>query len=582
MRSAALALVLLTACSAPAELVREGDDPVDPHESTWAAGLAPLFHDAEFSDPKVETSLDDDDAVGDDDDDDIVIEPFVSPCPNADAPLPETWFADVTTCAGALASSGAIDADEITGTAWGDVDGDGDQDLYVTGFLDDSSLLLNQGDGHFELSPHNDQVALNGALTAGAVFVDYDNDGDPDLHVSCQGPDHLLRNDGEAGWVDVSEAAGLAYEGHSIMSSWGDYDADGLLDVYVVTYPCNECPWLDEDTQGVDALYRNLGDGTFDDVTDLLGAELLDGLGLAVVWMDYDDDGDSDLYVANDKGNTLAWDPEDPMNRNLMFRNDGAGCGGHCFSEVGMEIGAGLRINSMGVAVADFDGDLLLDIAVSDKGPVSLLKNLGGSFLDVTLTSGMEAATATTGWSVVFLDYDNDGDQDLYMAEGIYRPNPMLPTPNWFLANDGDGTFTEASELSGAVASLDTASVAVADYDGDGGLDIALGNRRADYQLFRNLEALELGHTWLRVRLVGGGPVSTAAVGARVYVTDTAGIVRMQEVKLGSALGASHDLALHFGLGAEDPDEVEVLWPDGTITTLDSPASNRELIVEYP
>ena len=247
-----------------------------------------------------------------------------------------------------------------------------------------------------------------------------------------------------------------------------------------------------------------------------------------------------------------------------------------------MEIGAGLRINSMGVAVADFDGELLLDIAVSDKGPVSLLKNLGGSFLDVTLTSGMEAATATTGWSVVFLDYDNDGDQDLYMAEGIYRPNPMLPTPNWFLANDGDGTFTEASELSGAVASLDTASVAVADYDGDGGLDIALGNRRADYQLFRNLEALELGHTWLRVRLVGGGPVSTAAVGARVYVTDTAGIVRMQEVKLGSALGASHDLALHFGLGAEDPDEVEVLWPDGTITTLDSPASNRELIVEYP
>jgi len=513
-----------------------------------------------------DVALDDDD-VAPDDDDDVVPVP---PCPEASLPAPTTTFADVSTCAGVTIVSGAEGGVAVTGQAWGDTDGDGDLDLFLTDPVAGNTLLLGDGGGTFTVAPDAAPLALVGSENSGATFADYDGDGDPDLYVLAKGPNHLLRNDGAGGWTDVTDASGTGDGGHGMSAAWADFDADGDLDLYVASYECVDCAWLDPDAVYLDRLFQNQGDGTFEDASSLLGLDLLRGDGYAAVWFDYDDDADPDLYVVNDRGNTDPWTPGERLNRNLLFRNDGPGCDGWCFSEVAEALGADLRVDGMGVAVSDFDNDGDLDLAVSDGGPPNLLANHNGQgFVDVTIASGVDATPVGDGWGLAFLDYDNDGDADLYMAEAIGGP-----AVNRLFENDGDGTFTELGEASGAWDTGHSIGVAVADYDNDGALDFVVGNREAEYQLFRNLPGTN-GNGWLRLRLEDG-------VGARAYVTSSLGDVQMQEVKVGSSVGSSHDPALHFGLLGATIDQVEVVWPDGDSVTLASPGLNLEIVVPRP
>lgn len=504
-------------------------------------------------------------------------------------------FADVSEAAGVHAShranwdpEGRGEGYLGVGQAWGDYDNDGLLDLYVTGNRDLNVLYRNNGDGTFAVSSFATQVSLPGAVSGGAVWADYDNDGWRDLYVLNFGANVLFKNDAGRGFKNVTEEAGVGNTGKGESATWGDYDNDGYLDLYVVNWSC--LPECDPENVNLsrDRLYRNNADGTFTDVTDLLAEAKTLGAGFAASFGDYDNDGDLDLYVVNDKmANPIG---------NVMWRNDGPGCGGWCFVDASEETGTDAVLHSMGLASGDYDNDSDLDLYVSNMmSPMMLMENTGlGTFNDVTQGAGVGVNPPgnAVGWGTAFFDYDNDGLLDLYLAASGMRAGPPgfyggsapdmedfhHPYPNALFRNNGDGSF---SDVSGALAANDkpTMGLAYADYDNDGDVDFVQGNWNEGYRLYRNERATK--GRWLNVHLIGGGSVNRDAVGARVYVTDRGGRTQMREVSLGSSLGAGHDPRLHFGLGQAEIDRVTVVWPGGLKQTFRDVPTNQFWTVTY-
>lgn len=467
-------------------------------------------------------------------------------------PPPPIHFVDATLEAGLLAAhAGGARA----GQAFADVNGDGWLDLYVTDSDGPDTLYVNQGDGTFLPAPQ----VFDTPNTSAAVFADYDNDGDPDLYVADAGQDHLYRNDGGV-LVDVALEAGLGEvnvaDGRA--AAFGDYDGDGDLDLYVGNHS----------GFGPDVFYRNEGDGTFTDVTSLLAPTPL-GLCFAVSFVDYDNDGDLDLYVTNDR---LGIEEARPwFRRNLLYRNDGPGSGGWVFTEVAESVGADLWIDAMGLAIADYDLDGDLDMALSDTEDQALLRNEGdGTFIEVADASGI--GRPGIFWGTVFADFDLDGWPDLYMATNTER--------NGCWRNLGDGTFEDVSEASGAADPLASYGVAYADYDNDGDVDLVVCNGGTGYRLYRN--TADPGTRWVGVRLVGGGPVNTSAIGARVTLELSDGRSILQEVKSGSSMGSGNDLGLRFGLGDAEPVRLRVRWPDGLVEERAPVPQGAEILWSYP
>lgn len=432
------------------------------------------------------------------------------------------------------------------GQAWGDVDSDGWLDLVTVGGDLPSQLWHNEADGTFalhaataDLAPYVDAI--------GAYFVDYDNDGDPDLFLVRMGTDVMLRNDAGA-FVDVSSAVGLDEPAPSTTAAWADYDGDGRLDVYVArtgTWP--------------DALYHAQSDGTFVEVSELLPGRIR-WQAYAVAWSDLDGDGDADLYVGNDKSvGNQAW------------RNDGHGCGGWCFVEIGSAWGLDRPVDSMGVAVGDLDNDLDLDLSVTDNHTHLIQRSRLDQgemvFDDVSRQMGVEFDAF--GWGTVFFDYDNDGWLDLFVANG----HTVGPDPDDRLFHNEGGWFSDASKGSGCIEPGWGLGVATADYDHDGAVDLVVGNRGSRHDLFRNRNPIP--RHWLTVQLIGGGPVNRDAVGSRVWMTTTDDRVLMQEVALGSGIGSQSSLRLHFGLGDADVAAIEIRWPDGTVESPPAPAADQ-------
>ena len=564
MRGALLAVTLVASCVAPTAPPAGEEPPSDSRPSlSLSTDRAPLLPG------------DDDDVSDDEDGTPEPLAPTI--CPDPALPQPTTTFADVSLCAGIEAVPPDLGPVAPIGASWADVDGDGDPDLVVTS-SDGNTLYLNE-QGRFEPSAPHAPAALAGRANVSATFADYDNDGDKDLFVGAIGPNALLRNEGDGTWVDVTDFAGLHHDGWGSVGSWGDYDGDGFLDLYLSNYICDSCDPLPPESDFVhDRLFHNEGDGTFEDVSALLGFDQLTTLGFAAAWLDYDDDNDPDLFVGADRGNDNVWEPGDLMNRNLFFRNDGPGCGGWCFEEVGRDIGAGLSMDTMGVAVADYDNDNDLDLAITGTYEVRLLQNHDGFFVESTLSAGLDQPDFGVMWGIVFFDYDNDGDMDLYVVDGTrddHRPNRLF-------GNDGDGNFSDVSLGSGTDQVGDGRGVSTADYDGDGWADLIVSERASRYTLLRNLGGNSTPANWLRLRLEGGGPVNRDAVGARVGVVMTTGAVQMQEVKIGSSMGANHDPALHFGLGEASATHAVVQWPDGSSTVINAPPDRVELVLSYP
>lgn len=454
--------------------------------------------------------------------------------------------------------------DRAIGQAWGDYDGDGWVDLYVTDTDGENYLFRNVRGQTFE-RVDDEAVALWDDYSGGAIFADYDNDGDQDLYVLNWGENALLRNDGGV-FVDVTEAAGVGGgDKNSQTASWGDYDEDGFLDLYVANWACyDRCGRPQEGD--IDRFYHNNGDGTFTNVTNLLGGKVL-GAGFVASFIDFDNDGDSDIYLVNDEF-------INPVG-NALWRNDGAGCNGWCWEEISAESNADSKLMGMGLATTDFDRDGHLDFFFSNAGPMELLRSRGdGTFENVAPAAGVEFSEGI-GWGTVFLDYNNDGWQDLYIAimDGAGEHNPGNP----LFRNFGDGTFGQVFQ-SGANDMGQTLGVASADFDQDGRVDLVIGNIDEGYKLYRNVD--ESDNNWLAFKLIGADGINRDAVGSRVYVTTDEG-TQMQEIIAGGSLGAGSELVLHFGVGEVESADIEIVWTNGERQTFENATINRRYTLTY-
>ena len=484
---------------------------------------------------------------------------------------------------------------EITGGggALADVDGDGDLDAYLvqsgslypeakTGAYSVNRLFLNDGLGRFEEAP-NANGADEGGYGMGVAAGDYDNDGDVDLYVTNVGANALLRNDGNGAFANVAEAAGVADPGWGTSAAFLDLDADGDLDLFVTNYinwsmdteincylgsVLTYCPPSNYRSPAQDRLFRNNGDGTF---TDVSGASAISGVfgnGFGVLGGDFDADGRTDLFIAND------------MMADQLWLNRGAPSGALAFEEAATLWGSamdehGIAKAGMGVAAADIDDDGDTDVMVTNlEGQTdSFFRNEGSYFRDATGELGLGLTGRHTRWGVVLADFDNDGLLDLYEANGMVGTEApsagaeglVFDEPNVLFRGTRDAgreRFEEVRPKGGVAPGLVHTSrgVAVGDVDDDGGLDLLVVNRDGPAYLLMNQAARG---NWIRFE-AWLDPPRRMAHGATVALT-VRGVRRQADVRPeGSYLSAS-DPRVHFGLGeATEVADVAVRWPGAT------------------
>ncbi len=479
------------------------------------------------------------------------------------------------------------------GAAFLDFDADGYLDLYITngafidGFSDGrrprapyrNGLYRNRGDGTFEDVTRRARVGDTG-YGMGVVVGDYDNDGYPDIYVSNYGPNVLYHNEGNGTFSDVTDRAGVGGDGCSVGAAWQDYDGDGLLDLYVgnyiefdvdydLYYPPDGYPGPLAYPGQPDLMYRNLGDGEFEDVTERLGILRPDGRAMGVGSADYDADGYIDIFVAND------------VMPNYLFHN----VEGRRFEEVALASGVafgrrGEATSSMAVDFADFDGDGLLDLYVSDMAYSTLFLNEGNVFRDVTYQAGVASpAGQFVGWSTSFFDYDNDGDLDLYQVNG--EIHHLYGQEDQLFENLGGGEFRDASLDRGRYFQQELVGRggAFGDYDNDGDIDVFIVNLNGRPALLSN-EGGNL-RNWLQLELVGGSS-NRDAIGARVTLT-AGGRTQVAQRKSSTGYLSQSDHRLHFGLGdAEKVERIEIVWPSGTRQVLEDVPSRQLIRVVEP
>jgi hypothetical protein len=431
------------------------------------------------------------------------------------------------------------------GMAAADLDGDGDLDLVLLGRADGQvGLYENSGTGTFTSRSVGSGISAT-TLGRGVAAFDHDRDGDLDLYVAQYNqPCRLWRNDGAFRFTDVTAAAGLAYTGPANGCSVADYDGDGYLDLYQCTYQVG-LP---------NRLYRNLGDGTFQEVAGALGVASL-GLSYQSVFTDYDRDGWPDLCVSNDRGFGNV--------PNQLFRNSQG-----AFADVGTSTGLSTAaLCSMGIACADLDGNGRSDLYftnVPDPAPPLfgvnplMMGGADGTFARAEALWGVE--NRFFSWASLFLDFDNDADLDLYVNNET--------APNRLYLNPGAPPMADIAASAGVAGTTGLSYVTVAgDLDGDGDLDLVQNNMSGAVRLFMNNEGTE--RAWFRLRVAGAGRVRDAVGASATLVARGAdGVPRApqwREVLCGGNgyLGQS-ETTLHFGLGdAAAVDSVEVRWPAG-------------------
>jgi hypothetical protein len=490
------------------------------------------------------------------------------------------------------------------GAAIFDYDGDGRNDIFIA----NGTRLKSQADGHGlaqlyrnEGNGHFTDMAAQAGLKQegwgqGVCVGDYDNDGHPDLLVTYYGHNILYRNRGDGTFEDATEKAKLPVTGTRYGSgcSFVDYDRDGKLDLFVANYvdldldktprpgQSGFCEWKGIPVmcgpRGLplahNVLYHNNGNGTFTDVSETAGILKPGGrYGLGVVAADFDNDGWPDIYVACD------------MTPSLLFHNLHNGT----FEERGVEAGVAYNFDGalqagMGVAVADYDGDGLLDIAKTNfSGDLtSLFHNDDGKFFtDVSREAGL-GARQFLGWGTAFVDVDDDGWRDLVVANGHVYPEvegkqlgDTYLQPTILYRNQGTGKFKDVTSLAGPAfqAPRPARGLAVGDVDGDGRPEILIVNMNSRPSLLKNSGSQ--GH-YLNVSLTGTTS-NRSGIGARVIVT-AGGRSRIDEVMSGGSYYSQNSFTLHFGLGeAARADKVEVRWPSGIVQILDQTPADRTL-----
>jgi enediyne biosynthesis protein E4 len=473
----------------------------------------------------------------------------------------------------------------VAGLVLFDYDNDGWIDIYflngaeLKGTVLDSppgnALYRNNGNWTFTDVTEKAGVGDQG-FGLGVTAGDYDNDGDQDLYLNNFGPNVLYRNNGDGTFADVTDEAGVG-NGDKVGAGacFLDMEGDGDLDLYSSNYVNftyeNHVPiMIGGHTYQAgpqyyhpvpDTLYRNNGDGTFTDVSGPSGIGSHAGPGMGTVCGDFDDDGDSDVFVCHDGA------------ANFLFVNDGHGK----FTESGLMAGVaydfeGKDNSSMGVDCGDYNNDGRLDLFMTDyqvEMPV-LYRNLGnGLFEDATSTAGItNDLYPHVNWGTAFADFDNDGDRDIFIACGHFDriekidDRTALKIPNFLLMNLGDGKFVNVSRRCGNGLEVVESSrgIGLDDLDNDGDLDVVVLNSHAPPTILRN-ESEGANH-WLQVKLEGAKS-NRGAVGARVKVV-AGDLVQVAEVHSGRGYQSHFGSRLQFGLGSRaNVDRIEVRWPSG-------------------
>jgi len=485
-----------------------------------------------------------------------------------------------------------------------DFDRDGWPDLYFTnsptvemamkGEKSPGALFHNNHDGTF-----TDVTAKAGVATPcfamGGAVGDYNNDGWPDIYVTCFGGNVLYRNNGDGTFTDVTAKAGVADGRWSTGAAFGDYDGDGFLDLMVANYvdfhlddmprfgSSPSCKFRGLDVQcgprglkgAGDALFHNNGDGTFTNVSKTAGVDDPHGYyGLGTIFADFNNTGRPDIYVANDSG------------PNFLYRNEGKGK----FTEIGLESGTavsedGSEQASMGVAVGDYNhtGRPSLYITNFSDENDSLYRNDGNwDFHDVSYPSGVALPSLPwVKWGDAFVDLDNDGWLDLIAVGGhVYPQVDTLPSgggyqqPKLMHLNQHDGTFCDASDLAGAALMERRVSrgLAVGDLFNDGNMDVVVADLDGGPMLLRNHGIP--GRHWISLELAGAKS-NRLAIGARIKLV-AGGMTQTDEIHSGGSYLSQNDVRVHFGLGAATKvDSVEIRWPSGANETIKNLAADK-------
>jgi hypothetical protein len=485
-----------------------------------------------------------------------------------------------------------------------DYDGDGDLDIYLvngaalpgsapTESPPRNALYRNDGAGGFV--DVTDKAGVPGigygmGLTAG----DADNDSDLDLYVTGFGRNIYYKNRGDGTFEDGTEEAGLSTTGWSSSAAFADFDLDGFLDLYVARYvdfSLENHKFCGNQARGVKAychpdvynpvpgiLFHGGGDGTFEDVTRTAGVHVEDeGKGLGVVWGDFDNDSDPDLYVANDSM------------RSFLFRNEGGGR----FEDVTLLAGVGYSEDGktqagMGVDMADYDSDGYLDITKTHldfEYNVMYRGGPAGIFSDESFESGVaEVSLNYVGFGTFFFDFDHDGLLDVFVANGhiidnihLFNSASTYRERNFLFRNQGGGSFREIGGSLGEALSRENVArgAAPGDIDSDGDLDV-LVTRCGD----RPLLLVNEGDRPASLSLALAGRTSNRdAVGARATLR-AGGKSFIREVKTGVSYLSQGSLDLHFGLGDSSPETLEIRWPGGKTETVNGLGAGRYLLVE--
>ena len=485
-----------------------------------------------------------------------------------------------------------------SGVALFDFDNDGDLDLYfvngsdlpgISSSIPPTNRLYRNDDGAF--TDITDKASVgNTGYGLGCCVGDYNNDGFTDLYVTNYGPNVLYRNNGDGTFTDVADTAGVDGDQFSSGCAFVDVDADGYLDLYVVNYVQFDPDTNPECTrQGIptyctpealpgvaDVFYRNNGDGTFTDVSERSGVGATDGKGLGVVCGDIDNDGDIDIFVANDTTPNFLYRNE----RNSVKMTEDALFAGVALSEEGR------AYSGMGANLGDFDNDGYLDIVITNfqDQTNSLYRNAQGRFFtEMSFAKGIgERSLPYLAWGVDFSDFNNDGWLDLFVANGhlddnIAEIDPIgtYAQPNQLFLSDRGVNFTENPDAAIAQRKV-SRGTAFGDIDNDGDIDIVISNLKDTPTVLRN-DGVNASQ-WLGIKLIGTH-CNRDAIGARVTVVSE-GLTQMREVKSGSGYLSQNDLRLHFGLGAAmSVDTLTVRWLCGKVQTLQNVETNQVLVV---
>ncbi|TGV01854.1 FG-GAP-like repeat-containing protein [Flavivirga rizhaonensis] len=444
------------------------------------------------------------------------------------------------------------------GVAFIDYNNDNYQDIFVIGGEFSNALYKNNWDGTFTDVSSEAGLIMSGVVSMGVTAGDIDNDGDDDIFITTNedSPNLLFENNGNGTFSNISKLAGITHTAWSSSATLGDFNLDGLLDIYVVNYVDFVNPPFDLNISGGQSnfLYQNLGNNLFKEVATEMGVADI-GCGLATAFTDCDADGDLDIVVANDFG--YKFQP------NELYINQYPQQG---FRKLGEEAQVDAQINAMGVAIGDYDKDLDLDYYITNMGANPFYENIDSMiYQDVSKDKDLVVLDGTS-WGTVFFDYDNDTNLDLFVANGEIFKLTTQNQKNKLFRGMGNGLFEDISEETKVDNPENCRGLSCADIDNDGDLDILLGvvsndtGSGANTLLYENVLQDQKHH--LKVKLQGVSS-NHNGYGSRITMI-TNGEQLIREVDGGSSYLSSHANSVHFGLGQNTiVDKLIVDWVGG-------------------